>query len=138
MAEALFRHATTKRGDYQASSAGVAACKGAPASRDTRAILAKRGIPMDDFASQPLSESLLASASHIFAMTEGHLGALASRFPGHEEKLYLVGEFATNHGPPTNTEVPDPIGMGPAAYEEVAVVFDAAIPNIIAYIDANS
>jgi hypothetical protein len=32
--------------------------------------------------------------------------------------------------------VPDPIGMGPAAYEEVAKVLETAIPSIIAYLDS--
>jgi hypothetical protein len=31
--------------------------------------------------------------------------------------------------------VPDPIGMGRRAYEEVAGVLELAIPSIIAYID---
>ena len=35
----------------------------------------------------------------------------------------------------SGTDVPDPIGMGPAAYQEVAIILDTAIPSIIAYID---
>ncbi len=139
MAEALFRAAVSNRDDYSVSSAGIAAAPGSPASRETRGILSKRGIPADELSSQPVTEELLKSTTHVFAMTENHLGFICARFPGHEEKLYLLGEFAGKNGePPNSTEVPDPIGMGLAAYEEVASVFDAAIPNIIAYIEANS
>ena len=33
-------------------------------------------------------------------------------------------------------DVPDPIGMGLPAYEEVAKIFEAAIPAIIAYVES--
>jgi hypothetical protein len=33
------------------------------------------------------------------------------------------------------TDIPDPIGLGRHAYEQVAKSFDIAIPTIVAYID---
>ncbi len=138
MAEALFRHAVAGREDFQVSSAGVAASKGAAASRETCQVLKKRGVPLTDFQSRPVSEKLLKEASHIFAMTAGHLAALQSRFPNQADKFYLVKEFAGITNNRAGVDVPDPIGMGLAAYEEVARVFDSAIPSIIAYIDAES
>ena len=136
MAEGLFRKAVSGRADLGVSSAGVAAAKGSPASPETQAVLRKRQAPLEGFRSRPVSESILASATHVFAMTEGHLAMLEARFPGHSDKFFLVREFSGIQDKRQGLDVPDPIGMGPAAYEEVAKVLDAAIPAIIAYIDA--
>ncbi|MCX6880128.1 MAG: low molecular weight protein arginine phosphatase [Verrucomicrobia bacterium] len=135
LAEGLLRKALGSRGDYRVSSAGVAASCGGPASRETTAVLRKRGVELEDFASRPVSAALLEAATHVFAMTESQLGTLASRFPEHADKLYLVCEFADIPGQGVGIDVPDPIGMGRAAYEDVARVLEHAIPGIIAFID---
>jgi protein-tyrosine-phosphatase len=135
MAEALFREAVVDRGDYTVSSAGVAACKGGAASRETRAVLADRGLSLPDFASRPVTGKILAEATHVFALTRGHLALLESKFPEHADKFYLACEFVDLPGQGVAADVPDPIGMGRAAYDEVAEVLEAAIPTIIAYID---
>jgi protein-tyrosine-phosphatase len=135
MAEGLFRKAIASRGDYQVSSAGTSASPNTPASRETTAILKKLGAPLSGFSSRPVSEKILSEASHVFAMTTGHLNALESRFPEHADKFYLVREFSENSA---NPDIPDPIGMGKAAYEEVASILETAIPSIIAYIDSTT
>ena len=61
---------------------------------------------------------------------------LEARFPEHADKFFLVREFSGISDKRQGIDVPDPIGMGPAAYEEVAKVLDAAIPAIIAYVDS--
>ncbi len=135
MAEGLFRKAIEQRSDYTVSSAGVAASKGTRCSGETTDFLKKREIAMSEFSSRPVSDAILSEATHVFAMTRGHLEALEAHFPKHADKFYLVREFA---GVPKNAyeiDVPDPIGMGRKAYEEVGAVLDAAIPTIIAYID---
>lgn len=136
MAEGLLRLATAGREDFMVSSAGIAATKGAPASHETQQILKHRGASLAGFKSRPVSEALLKTSTHVFAMTEGHLAALEARFPHHADKFFLVREFAGVPDRRGATDVPDPIGMGLAAYEEVAKIFDVAIPAIIAYIDS--
>jgi protein-tyrosine phosphatase/ribose 5-phosphate isomerase B len=136
MAEGLFRKAAAGRDDVSVGSAGVAAGKGAPASSETLAVLRKRGTSLEGFASRPVSEDLLRQATHVFAMTEGHLAVLEARFPHHSEKFFLVGEFAGITDKRQGVDVPDPIGMGTDAYEEVAGVLETAIPAILAYIDS--
>ena len=83
-----------------------------------------------------MSDAILNTATHVFAMTEGHLAVLEARFPEHADKFFLVREFSGISDKRQGIDVPDPIGMGPAAYEEVAKVLDAAIPAIIAYVDS--
>jgi protein-tyrosine-phosphatase len=138
MAEGLFRKAIAGREDFAVSSAGVAAAKGSAASPETLAILKKRDAPLEGFKSRQISEPILGCATHVFAMTEGHLAMLEARFPEHSDKFFLVREFSGISDKRQGIDVPDPIGMGPAAYEEVAKVLDAAIPAIIAYIDSVS
>ena len=135
MAEGLFRKAVAARADYEVSSAGVAASRGTPSNPETSALIKKRGATLENFGSRQVSDAVLAAATHVFAMTRGHLQTLEARFPEHSDKFYLVCEFV----PPSNkgkcADVLDPIGLGRRAYEEVAEMFDIAIPSIIAYID---
>jgi protein-tyrosine-phosphatase len=136
MAEGLFRKAVAGRQDLEVGSAGVAAAKGCPPSSETVAVLKKRGATLDGFKSRPVTEAILAKATHVFAMTEGHLAVLEARFPGHSDKFFLVREFAGISDKRQGINVPDPIGMGIPAYEEVAKTLEAAIPAIIAYVDS--
>ncbi|RYD35129.1 MAG: low molecular weight protein arginine phosphatase [Verrucomicrobiaceae bacterium] len=135
MAEGLFRKAVSGWEEYVVGSAGVAASKGTKASPETLLVLKKRGATLDQFGSRPVSEAILSEATHVFAMTQSHLQTLESRFPAHSDKFYLVCEFVDQPKKGTGTDVPDPIGMGPRAYEQVANTIDLAIPTIIAYID---
>ena len=136
MAEGLFRKALAGRADLSVGSAGVAASKGFSASPETLTILKQRGASLEGFKSRPVSEAMLNAATHVFAMTEGHLAVLESRFPQHADKFFLVREFSGISDKRQGIDVPDPIGMGLPAYEEVAKVLDAAIPSIIAYVDS--
>jgi protein-tyrosine-phosphatase len=135
MAEGLFRNAVADRTDFEVSSAGVAASKGTPANPETVALLKSRGVSLDGFGSRQVSDAILSKATHVFAMTLGHLQTLEARFPQHSDKYYLVCEFAETAEGGVGTDVPDPIGLGRRVYEEVADMFDIAIPTIIAYID---
>ena len=138
MAEALFRQAVAGRSDFSTGSAGIAASKGAPCNPETAALLKKRGTPLDRFSSRMVTDAVLAEATHMFAMTEGHLQALESRVPAHSEKFYLMCEFVEIPNQGIGVDVPDPIGLGRRAYEEVAEMFDLAIPTIVSYIDSTS
>ncbi len=138
MAEGLFRQAVAGRDDYQVSSAGVAASKGTPCNPETTALLKKRGAMLKNFGSRQVSDAVLAAATHVFAMTRGHMQTLESRFPDHADKFYLVREFMGQPNKGDGGDVLDPIGLGRRAYEEVADMFDQAIPSIIAYIDQTS
>ena len=135
MMEGLFRRAVADRNDYQVSSAGVAASKGAPSNPETVALLKRRNASLEDFSSKQITDAVLNDATHVFAMTHSHLQTLEAQFPDHADKFYLVCEFVDIPDQGIGTDVLDPIGLGRRAYEEVAGMFDAAIPTIIAYID---
>jgi protein-tyrosine-phosphatase len=135
IAEGLFRKAVLDRTDYKVSSAGISATKGTPANSETDILLKKRNAELDDFRSRRVTDKILTQATHVFAMTRNHLEILESHFPNYADKFYLACEFTKHSKNRAVPDVPDPIGMGRAAYEEVANVLESAIPTIIAYID---
>ena len=135
MAEGLFRKAVEDRGDFEVMSAGVAAYPGDAANPETIKLLSSRGISLDGFSSQPVSPELVEQATHIFAMTSGHLEALENLFPDYTDKFFLACEFVDIPGRGVASDVPDPIGRGRKAYEETAKTLDLAIPTLIAFID---
>lgn len=138
MAEGLFRLATRDRQDFSVSSAGVSASRGAPCNPETAALLERRNTTLEGFASRAVSDAILAEATHVFAMTRGHLQVLEARFPKHSDKFYLTCEFADIPGEGIGADIPDPIGLGRSAYDEVAEILAIAIPTIIAYIDQSA
>lgn len=135
MAEGLFRKALGQRAGWVVRSAGVAASVGSKESRDTAKVLSDRGAPLEGFRSQQVSKALIESADAVFAMTQGHLYALEDEFPGHTDKFYLIGDFVDEEA--FDGDVPDPIGMGPRAYEEVARVLELAFPGILRFLEGS-
>jgi protein-tyrosine-phosphatase len=104
---------------------------GSKESRDTAKVLEKRGASLTSFRSQQVSRELIEQADAVFAMTCSHLAVLEDEFPDFVDKFYLAGDFAEDGG-----DVPDPIGMGAKAYEEVALVLEEAFPGIIRFLEA--
>lgn len=136
MAEGLFKKAIVgEEGIECIGSAGVAAYAGDHISTETANILGKCDAPLDGFRSRAVSEYLLDEATHVFAMTNSHLQMLVDAFPEHKEKCYLVCDFVEFNGR-VGIDVPDPIGMGATAYQQVGQVLDLAIPGLIGFIDS--
>ena len=138
MAEALFLKAVAGRNDYSVKSAGVAASRGAPCSHETGEICSLLGAPLEDFRSQPVSSQLIEEATHVFTMTANHRAVLEEYFPEFSDKYFLVCEFVDLPGKGIGADVPDPIGMGKQAYQDVAKAMELAIPTIVSYIDQTS
>ncbi|MBC7980999.1 MAG: hypothetical protein H7Y36_10595 [Armatimonadetes bacterium] len=138
MAEALFRKAVGNRQDYAVSSAGLSASEGSPCSRETMDMVDSLDAGLGNFSSRPVSEKLLNEATHVFAMTHGHLQILEEHFPAFSDKFYLACEFIDVPGKGFGSDVPDPIGMGKKAYQDVADALALAVPSIISYIDGTT
>jgi protein-tyrosine-phosphatase len=93
-------HELDSRG-FVVSSAGVMAYPGEAASEGAVIAAAELGAELGTHRSRPVAPELLATATHVVAMTRGHLAVLAVRFP--------------NVGPPAvvladHQDIPDPIG----------------------------
>ncbi len=132
MAEGLLR-AKGRSDSLAVSSAGIAAYEGGGASAETLEILQERGIGLEGFVSRMVDEQILAESSHVFCMTKYHLESLEDRYPREKGKLHLVCDFAEIDGV-VGRDVPDPIGGGFRAYEEVASVLDRAMEGILGFL----
>ncbi len=133
MAEGLFKKLVSGRGDIAVTSAGVNAGRGQPASSDAVNALAREGINLASFRSQPVSEELVQKATHIFVMTRDHKRLLELFYPEAAAKTRLVREF--DHGSP---DVPDPIGMGRDMYERCRDTLKKALPSVLKFIEKTS
>ena len=132
MAEGLFRTAAVAEG-FTVSSAGVAAYGAGGVSSETLEILAARGIDLAGFGSRMVDDEIVGQASHVFCMTRDHLGSLEGLYPGQRDKFHLVCDFSEIEGE-VGRDVPDPIGGGMQAYEEVATCLDQAIEGILGFL----
>lgn len=131
MAEGLLKAALKEEADIQVSSAGVAASPGQGVSRETQNILKAKNASLKGFRSQQVDEEMLGEASLIIAMTSSHADVIKHYFPECAASVSLVCDFIDSAEGLGGEDVPDPIGMGRAAYEEVAEVIELAISGII-------
>ncbi len=133
IAEGLFRDAVKDRPDVTVASAGVGTIHGQPPSAHAVEVLRPLGVDISRLRSQPISEELVEKATHIFAMTRGHMEAIHTVFPEAAEKTFLVCEFADAlNGSP---DVPDPIGLGLDAYLRCRETIKTALPSLLKFID---
>lgn len=138
MAEGLMRRELQRRdrNDLTTASAGTDTFGGSKASEETLEILQAKEAPLEGFESQPVTEQLVDTASLVFVMTQDHREYLQDEYPQYSEKYNLLGEFSDGSEYLEDGNVPDPIGVGIDAYENVAEVMESAIPNIIAFVDS--
>ncbi|MFZ4683568.1 MAG: serine hydroxymethyltransferase, partial [Terrimicrobiaceae bacterium] len=130
MAEGLFKKLVGNRNDIVVESAGVSAGRGLPASSEAVNALAREGINLAAFRSQPVSEELVQNATHIFVMTRDHKRLLELFFPEAAGKTRLVRDF--ENGSP---DVPDPIGLGRETYERCRDTLKKALPAVLKFIE---
>ena len=131
MAEALLRKAVGGIPGIKISSAGVGAMPGQSASRDTISILEAKKAPLQDFQSRQVDEHLLSSSDFVIAMTKSHAAIVREYFPERADSVSLLCDFIDEDERLVGADVPDPIGMGIEAYQEVAEVIELALPGII-------
>jgi glycine hydroxymethyltransferase len=133
MAEGLMRHFIQGRSDITILSAGVSAPKGARASQPAVDALSELGISLGGFRSQPVSEELLESVTHVFTMTRDHRRLIDLLFPEHSPKVRLLGEFFQGGG-----DVPDPIGQGLPVYRRCRDVIKSALAKLLDFVDQST
>jgi glycine hydroxymethyltransferase len=137
IAEGLFRRLIGNRKDIEVLSAGVHAVRGQPPSVYAVQVCAKEGVDISDLRSEPLTSALVDRATHIFAMTGGHLETIQALFPHGSEKSFLLREFE-EPGTTVWRDVPDPIGLGREVYEDCARIIKNALPSVLAFIEQTS
>lgn len=94
---------------HQWESAGLFAASGEPMNGEAAAVL--KSWYHEDFShpSCLVSAELLEESDLIVGMTRTHAALLKQHFPQHQHKITAF-----------SPEIPDPYGLGPAAYEACA------------------
>jgi glycine hydroxymethyltransferase len=134
MAEGFFRRLLGNRKDIEVASAGVHAVRGQPPSMHAVHVCEQEGVDIQGLRSQPLTATLVDRATHIFAMTGGHLDTMHMLFPHGAEKAYLLREFE-EPGMTVWRDVPDPIGCSRDVYSLCAATIKNALPTVLAFVE---
>ena len=95
---------------------------GIPASVESVAACAAKGIDIRGHKSSALSDELIRESDLIFAMSGTHQAHIISMCPEAIGKCFLLAE---------DKEVSDPIGQSQAVYNDCAEVIDKAVRKII-------
>ncbi|MEE2940678.1 MAG: Sua5/YciO/YrdC/YwlC family protein [Planctomycetota bacterium] len=125
MAEALARRAireaigeaTEARFGFEVRSAGVYAGPGSPASENSVAAMADRGIDLTQHSSRPAIDQEVQEFDRVYCLTNGHRDALLSVLPPDAaSKVELID--------PDGRDVPDPFGGPLEIYRATADVIE--------------
>jgi len=103
---------------YTVSSAGTLDIEGVPASPESIAACAVKGIDIRAHASRVLSEQLIHESDFIFAMSRMHVRRVLDLSPEAASKCMLLAE---------KTEIPDPIGQPRDVYDRCAQLIEEAV-----------
>ena len=134
MAEGFFRQLLGNRKDIEVASAGVHAARGQPPSVHAVEVCEQYGVNIRELRSQPLTAALVDRATHIFAMTGGHLDTIHMLFPNGSDKAYLLREFE-EPGMTVWRDVPDPIGCSRDVYGLCAATIKNALPTVLSFVE---
>jgi protein-tyrosine phosphatase len=131
LAEALTRVEAERRDiDVEASSAGIYAADGTPASPQSVDAAARRGADLTEHRSRRLGAAVLADADLVLTMTPGQLGALRTEF-GRELNVALLTDLLPADHDRHGDSVSDPFGGGEEEYEEVAHLLGECVEHVL-------
>jgi len=132
MAAAFFRRLVAEAGlaeHYRIDSAGLLRT-GDPVHPSTAAILLRRGLPGADGLSRALSPAESRAQPLVLAMEERL--AERARTMGFRQ-AYNLAPFASLGR--DRTDIADPMGLPPAAFEAAAARLDALLPGLLARLE---
>ncbi len=107
---------------YKTSSAGILDMAGLPASPESIAACAAKGIDIKAHRSGILSEQLLEECDFIFAMSRIHHERITALSPEAVNKCVLLAE---------DRDIPDPIGQPQQVYNYCAELIEKAVKKRI-------
>lgn len=123
MAAALFR-ARLKRErtdwqDWRVDSAGTWAPDGEHAAKNSRQVMAQRGLDISNHRARTVTAKMLQDYDLVLTMEPGHKEALCVEFPALAGRIFLLSEMEG-----MTAAVEDPIGQDIPAYEKAAEKID--------------
>lgn len=131
MAEALFKVLVNSRGklsETEINSAGIYAVDGETASVNAIEVTREFGADLAEHRAKRLTKEMVDSAELILSMTSQHKQHIIQMYPGAQDKIYTLTEFAyldTDGIDYKNLDIPDPYGMPAEVYKACAgQIFD--------------
>lgn len=105
MAAGFARHYGLVRGwPTEARSGGIMGLIDHPADPLAVKVMGEKDIDISDHRSAGIDAEAMAWADHVLCMEMRHSSTLRQRFPDHENKLLMLGNFGGL------VELPDPVG----------------------------
>ena len=128
MAEALYNQLARQQGlDTFATSAGLMAYEGMPASMGAQMAMEKRGADLSLHTAKTVDAQKLADADLVLCMQENHRAALVARYPQYAGKIHTLLGYALGK----EASVPDPFGGDEAVYDYCAGQILEAVRKIL-------
>jgi len=115
LAAALWRARVAGEPGWRVESAGTWALDGHPASANTLAVLAERGLDAPGHRARTVNGELLSAFNLILVMERGHAEALRAEFPDVAGRVYLLSEMIGRE-----FDIADPYGGPVVEYEATA------------------
>ena len=134
MAEALFRRATTGRGDFRVLSAGLGALDGQPPTQHSVTAMCELGVDISAQRSRALTASLLQQADYVFGMTHCHVDTIALLYPAAAEKTFLLREFDESLDS-FEKDISDPIGIPYDVYVHWRKQIEQGIMSLLKFME---
>lgn len=127
LAEAIAKQMIAERAlsSFSASSAGVSAWDGAPASDGSLLVGMENGLDLNKHRSRMLSPEIVANSDYIFAMATQHLQQVEAI--GGQGRTWLLKEFAEG----AKEAVSDPFGGDLPVYRATFEELSKAISSIL-------
>jgi len=131
MAEALLRAGLPTEGGWRASSAGIFAVPGLPASPEAVLALAEIGLDLGAHRSRALSAAMIAEATLVVPMTATHRDFLLGLQPAARDKVFLLRSF--DRAVAGRADLDDPIGGSLETYRRCRDAIRACLPGLLAF-----
>jgi RpiB/LacA/LacB family sugar-phosphate isomerase len=134
MAEALFRRATSGRGEFRALSAGLGAMNDQPPTPHSVQAMRELGMDISTQRSRALTAELVRQADYIFGMTHSHVDTVVLLYPQAADKTFLLREFDETLEV-FEKDIGDPIGSSYEVYESCRHQIEQGIASLLKFME---
>lgn len=135
MAEYLFSSMVGADAKWQASSAGISAATGLPASVEAVHVMDEKGVDIRPHRSRMVTENMLVQAAQIIVMTSAHASLITRLFPQVSGRVFPLKSFCTARD---NVDIMDPIGSSVNVYRQTRDEIENALLDLAGFLNKNN
>jgi RpiB/LacA/LacB family sugar-phosphate isomerase len=128
MAAELFRLRAGPQAPWRASSAGLAALDGAPATPESVEVIREVGGDLSAHCARRVTREMVESADWVVTFTESQARELRRMVPAAASRIRTLGEFRLRGA---GGDIPDPIGQSIEVYRATRDAIDSAIADLL-------